>query len=149
MTSPAARAPGAVRDSGAHSERWLGLVLWVLQGSLAAVFGIAGWTKIAKSDAALQSVLNWSIDVPVPLMRIIGVCELLGAIGLLLPAATRVRPELTPAAATGLTTIMALAISFHLYRGDAGVRLMFPTALALVAAFVAWARFRKAPIVPR
>ena len=101
------------------------------------------------SGTALQSVLNWSIDVPVPLMRIIGVCELLGAIGLMLPAATRIRPELTPAAATGLTTVMALAITFHLYRGDAGGRFVVPAALGLLAAFVAWARFRKVPIVPR
>jgi uncharacterized membrane protein YphA (DoxX/SURF4 family) len=116
---------------------------------LAAVFGLAGWTKVANSGAALQSVLNWSIDVPMPLVRIIGICELLGAIGMLLPAATRIRPEVTPAAATGLTTLMALAITFHLYRGDAGVRFIIPSALGLVAAFVAWARFRKAPIVPR
>lgn len=101
------------------------------------------------SGTALQSVLNWSIDVPVPLIRIIGVCELIGAIGLMLPAATRIRPELTPAAATGLTTVMALAITFHLYRGDAGGRFVVPAALGLVAAFVAWGRFRKVPIVPR
>ena len=87
--------------------------------------------------------------MPAPLVRVIGVCELLGAIGLLLPAATRIRPELTPAAATGLTTVMALAIAFHLYRGDAGGRFILPAALGLVAAFVAWARFRRAPIVPR
>jgi hypothetical protein len=64
--------------------------------------------------------------MPVPLIRIIGICELLGAMGILLPAATRIRPKLTPAAATGLTTVMALAITFHLYRGDAGVPLMLP-----------------------
>lgn len=149
MSAPATRASEATHDSSARSAKRLGAVLWVLQGALAAIFCIAGWKKLVTSGTALQSVLTWSIDVPVPLLRIIGGCELLGAIGLLVPAATRVRPELTPAAATGLTTVMALAITFHLYRGDQAGRFVLPAALGLVAAFVAWARFRKAPIVPR
>jgi len=54
----------------------------------------------------------------VTLVRFIGVSELAGALGLILPAATRIRPGLTPLAALGLSTIMALAMLFHLVRGE-------------------------------
>jgi hypothetical protein len=128
--------------------RWFRASLWVLQSLLAVVFGVVGWAKVAKSGA-LPPRLDWTTDVPLPLLRIIGVCELLGAVGVLLPAATRIRPELTPVAATGLATVMALAVTFHLYRGDAGSLLIVPAALGLASAVVAWARLRKAPVEPR
>ena len=124
--------------------------LWLLQGLLAVAFAAAGWGKVAKSGAELLRGPPWIADVPLPLVRIIGICELLGALGLLLPAATRLHPELTPVAATGLTTIMVLALAFHLYRGDTQPHLfLVPAILGLLSAVVAWARFRKAPIAPR
>lgn len=146
MNASAARA---FRAGAADSARWLRAALWLLQGLLAVVFGTVGWAKLAKSGAVLQSRLEWTGDVPLPLLRIIGVCELLGAAGVLLPAATRIRPELTPVAGTCLATVMALAFAFHLYRGDVGSLLIVPAALGLASAIVAWARLRKAPVGPR
>jgi hypothetical protein len=145
----ASAAPSAIRRSAADTARWFRAALWVLQGLLAVVFGVVGWAKVAKSGVALQSRLDWTSDVPLPLLRIIGVCELLGAVGVSLPAATRVRPELTPIAGTCLATAMALAFAFHIYRGDPIRFLIVPAALGLAAAVVAWARLRKAPVDPR
>jgi hypothetical protein len=88
------------------------------------------------------------VDVPRPLVLLIGTAELLGAIAMVLPAATRIAPTVTPLAATCLTTLMALAVTFHLYRGDTLVWVV-PAALGAVAALVAWGRFRKVPILPR
>jgi uncharacterized membrane protein YphA (DoxX/SURF4 family) len=133
----------------ADSARWFRAALWVLQGLLAVVFAVVGWAKVAKSGAALQSRLDWTSDVPLPLLRCIGVCEVLGAVGVLLPAATRIHPELTPVAGTCLTTVMALAFAFHVYRGDPAHLLIVPAALGLASAIVTWARLRKAPVDPR
>ena len=148
MAAPAANASsGTVRPAGA-SDHVLRCALWLLQTSLCAVFAWAGWTKLVKLGGHLTTTLPWTIDVPVPLVGAIGACELLGAVGLVVPAATRVRPQLTPVAATCLTALMALAVTFHLYRGDAQV-LLVPAVLGAGSAFVAWGRFRKAPIDPR
>jgi uncharacterized membrane protein len=62
-----------------------------------------------------------------PAVRVIGVVEVLGALGLILPAATRIKPSLTPLAAIGLTTVMALASITHLVRGE--VQMLPVTAL--------------------
>ena len=68
-----------------------------------------------------------------------------GAIGLILPAATKIKPTLTPLAALGLLTIMILAMAFHLSRGEAQA-LPINMVLGGLAAFVAWGRTKKAPI---
>ena len=74
--------------------------------------------------------------------------ELLGGIGLVLPAATRIMPKLTPLAALGLLTVMLLAMLTHVTRGEfsaLGANVM----LGGLAAFVAWGRLAKSPIAPR
>lgn len=75
-------------------------------------------------------------------------CELLGAFGLILPAATRIKPALTPVAGLGLTIVMALAVVCHISRGELG---LVPINLVLggLAAFVTWGRLTKAPIAGR
>jgi hypothetical protein len=65
-----------------------------------------------------------------------------------LPAATRVMPWLTPFAAAGLAVIMALAVPFHLMRGEANL-IGLHVVVALLAAFVAWGRSTRARIAPR
>jgi hypothetical protein len=74
--------------------------------------------------------------------------ELAGALGLFLPAATRILPRLTPLAAVGLATMMALAVPFHLVRSET-VAIVFNLVLGSLAAFVAWGRGRRAPISAR
>ena len=93
-------------------------------------------------DALVQAGIAWASQVPLPLVRFIGISELLGAIGLILPAATKIKPTLTPLAALGLLTIMILAMAFHLSRGEAQA-LPINMVLGGLAAFVAWGRTKK------
>jgi hypothetical protein len=115
---------------------------------LALAFGSAGLMKTTQPIADLAAKMGWPGVVPEALVRFIGVSELLGAVGLIVPAATRIKPVLTALAGAGLTTIMVLASIFHLSRGEAG---MLPVNFVIggLAAFVAWGRWKKAPIAPR
>jgi putative oxidoreductase len=135
------------KDS-APPSRGIHIALWIVQVLLALNFGFAGFMKSTQPIEALVERLVWPGALPEALVRFIGVCELLGALGLILPAATRIKPVLTPLAAAGLATIMLLASVFHLSRGEARV---VPINLVLggLALFVAWGRRKKAPIAPR
>jgi uncharacterized membrane protein YphA (DoxX/SURF4 family) len=120
--------------------------LWVVQIRLACAFGIAGFMKSTQPvDALVQNGIAWASQMPLAMVRFIGISELLGAIGLILPAATRIKPSLTPLAALGLLTIMILAMAFHISRGEVQAT---PVNIVLggLAAFVAWGRTKKAPI---
>ena len=137
---------------GAIMEQPRGLLhiaLWVVQLLLALAFGGAGLMKSSQPiDALVQNGMVWAADVPTAMVRFIGISELLGALGLILPAATRIRPGLTPLAACGILTIMILAMAFHLSRGEPQA-LPINLLLGGLAAFVAWGRTKKAPIPPR
>jgi uncharacterized membrane protein YphA (DoxX/SURF4 family) len=124
------------------------IVLWILQILLAAAFIAAGAMKLTQPLAMLATALPWTADVPGALVRFIGVAEILGALGLVLPAATRILPRLTPLAAAALAVDMVLATLFHLVRGEA---MAVPPTLVLAAllVFVAWGRAFRAPVAPR
>ncbi len=144
MTNSVAASESAV---GTKPGRALHVVLWVVQGLLALAFGAAGFMKSTAPVEALAENLPWVSSLP-GLVRFIGISELLGALGLILPAATRIRPGLTALAAVGLVAIMVLAAIFHVSRAEiSGVGITF--ILGALAAFVAWGRWRKAPIAPR
>ena len=136
---------GGQRDAG--GGRGLHVGLWVAQGLLAAAFGVAGLTHATRPIAEMAKIAPWTGALPEGLVRFIGVVELAGALGLVLPALTRIRPALTAWAATGLATVMALASVVHLARGEPQV---LPVNLVLggLAAFIAWGRFRRR-IAPR
>jgi putative oxidoreductase len=124
----------------------MNILLWLVQLVLAAAFGMAGFMKSTQPvDALLQAGIAWASQVPLPLVRFIGIAELAGAIGLILPAATKIKPALTPLAALGLLTVMILAMAFHLSRGE-GQALPINMVLGGLAAFVAWGRTKKVPI---
>jgi uncharacterized membrane protein len=113
--------------------------LWIIQILLAAAFGIAGVLK-ATQGSTLKDKMPWVEDFSDRTVRFIGVMELLGAIGLILPAATGVASWLTPLAATGLAVVMVLAILTHVRRKEPQVTPV-NLVLGLLAAFVAWQRF--------
>ena len=123
-------------------------VLWVLQVLLGLAFVAAGFPKLIQPFAELAQQLAWVSDVPEGLVRFIGVAEVLGGLGLILPAATRILPWLTPVAAAGLALDMLLATLFHLVRGEGGVGVV-PLLLGLLAALVAYGRWRMVPIRSR
>lgn len=122
--------------------------LWVTQVLLAAAFLMAGGMKVSAPLEQLQAQMPWVTGALGGAVRFIGAVELLGAVGLLLPAATRVLPRLTPLAATGLLTVMGLAALTHLSRGEYPM-IIANLVLGGMAAFVAWGRLTKAPIAPR
>lgn len=123
--------------------------LWVAQIILAAVYVMAGFMKLTQPiDALVASGMAYAGDYPELLTRFIGTMEVLGAIGIILPAATRIAPFLTPLAALGFATIQVLAIGLHTMRGELQVLPVNFVLLAL-ALFVLWGRLRKAPISPR
>jgi uncharacterized membrane protein YphA (DoxX/SURF4 family) len=122
--------------------------LWVVQGLLGALFLAVGTMKVTQPIAVLVDAFGWPGAVPAALVRFIGVAELLGGLGLILPAATRVKPMLTPLAGVGLTLAMLLAAGFHTSRGELGA-LPMPLILGGLAAFIVWGRAVRAPIAPR
>ena len=123
--------------------------LWVAQAVLAAVYIMAGFMKLTQPiDALVASGMSYAGDYPELLTRFIGTMEVAGAIGIILPAATRIAPFLTPFAALGFSAIQVLAIGLHSMRGEFQVLPVNFVLLAL-SLFVLWGRLRKAPIAPR
>ena len=120
-------------------------VLWIIQVLLALLFLFTGGTKLVIPPDVLASMGSPN-QIPLPgwFIRFIGVCEVLGALGLLLPGLLRIKPWLTPLAAAGLVVIMigATALTMAADGVAAGV---VPLAVGLLAAFVAYGRWRPAP----
>lgn len=122
----------------------LNIALWIAQVILAGMFIMAGFMKSFTPIEQLSASLPWAKDVPAWLVRFIGISELLGALGLVLPSLLRIKPILTPVAALGIIAIMIMAAFFHISRSEfSGVA--FTLILALVAAFIGWGRFKKVP----
>jgi hypothetical protein len=119
-------------------------ILWTVQILLALVFLFSGAMKLVLP----LDVLAQQTPLPGALVRFIGICETLGAIGLILPAMLRIRPALTPLAATCLAILMACATVLTPPLMGAIGPAALPLALGLLAAFVAYGRSRLAPIQP-
>ncbi len=117
-------------------------VLWGVQGLLAVAFLFAGSAKLFTSAADMAS----QFPLPVDFMRVIGICEVLGALGLIVPGLLRIRPGLTPLAAAGLTIIMVGATSVTVIAMSVFAAII-PVVMALLAASVAYGRSR--PATPR
>lgn len=123
----------------------IGKVLWVAQILLALGMASAGVIKLVSGDDVLTAYYP---IFPALFIRFIGVCELVGAIGVVVPAALRIQPELTPLAATGLAIIMGGAVISTIMMGAASM-IVTPLALFLLAVFVAYGRWRLSPIMSR
>ena len=95
--------------------------LWIVQGLLAAAFLAAGLMKASRPIEALSKQMSWVTSVPPGFVRFVGVAEVLGAIGLILPMVTNILPWLTVAAGGGLAVVMVGAAGVHRHR--AGGRL--------------------------
>jgi uncharacterized membrane protein YphA (DoxX/SURF4 family) len=118
----------------------MNVFLWIVQAVLAAIFVTAGLMKATQPKDKLASMLPWVQDFSPATVRFIGVMELLGASGLILPAATGIAPVLTPIAATGLAVMMALAVATHIRRKEPS-GIAFTAVLLVLAVIVAWGRF--------
>jgi len=111
--------------------------LWIVQGLLAIIFLFSGGMKLVLPLEAMTG----PIPVPGLFLRFIGVAEVLGAIGLILPGVLRIRPGLTPLAAAGLVIIMIGATVLTLAGGAVALALI-PMVVGVLAAFVAYGRWR-------
>lgn len=120
-------------------------LVWIVSALLAAAFLVIGGIKVLTPSDALAASAN---GIPVILLKIAGTAEMLGALGLILPAATRIAPVLTPLAAAGLVATMIGATVANLIIGHYPVAVQ-TVVLGLLAAFVAWARFTRVPVQPR
>ena len=114
--------------------------LWIVQGLLALLFLWAGGFKLVLPLEKLTE----QMPLPGLFVRFIGVAEVLGAVGLILPGLLCIRPGLTPLAAAGLVIIMIGATVFTLAGGDI-VMALLPLLVGLLAAFVAYGRWRLTP----
>jgi len=115
-------------------------IIWILQTLLALAFLAAGLTKISQPRQKLASTMGWVEDFSDPAVRTIGALEVLGALGLLLPALTGMATVLVPIAAVGLAVLMIGAAGTHRRRGELPM-IGINAVLLLLAAVVAWARF--------
>jgi len=111
------------------------VLLWIVQGLLAALFLFSGGMKLVLPIEAMAG----PITLPGPFLRFIGVAEVLGAVGLILPGALRIQQQLTPIAAAGLVIIMIGATVVTALPGALAPALV-PFAVGLLAASVAYGR---------
>jgi uncharacterized membrane protein YphA (DoxX/SURF4 family) len=118
----------------------MGIALWIVQVLLAAAFLVSGMTKLSQPKEKLVKNMAWVEDFSQGAVRIIGALEVLGAIGIVLPALTGILPWLTPLAAAGLVLTMIGAALTHLRRAEYSV-ITVPAVLLILAAFVAYGRF--------
>jgi putative oxidoreductase len=138
-------ATDATASHPAATGRGLRIALWSAQIALAIVFAFAGGMKVSTPAAELTKMAP---GFPLALLRFIGIAELAGAIGIILPALTRIAPILTPLASSGFVIVMASAAVLHLVRGEFG-ELAVVIVLGALATFVAWGRFKRVPIAQR
>ena len=131
-----------------QKSKALNISLWIAQGLLAAMFLMAGAMKSTQPIEQLATSLPWVKEVPAGLVRFIGICEFLGAVGLVLPSLLRIQPKLTIYAAIGIATIMIFALVFHISKGETSV-IGMNIVIGLIAVFVAWGRTKKVPIQPK
>jgi uncharacterized membrane protein YphA (DoxX/SURF4 family) len=120
------------------SSRKASILLWTIQVLLAALFLFAGGMKLVTPIAAMAQQMG----LPGPFLRFIGLAEVLGALGLILPGLLRIRLRLTPLAAAGLVIIMTGAVGITI--ATAGVaEAVVPGVVGVLAASVAIGRWRR------
>jgi hypothetical protein len=118
--------------------------LWIVQGLLALVFLFTGGMKLLMPI----EVLTEQTPLPGAFIRFLGLAEVLGAIGLILPGLLKIQPGLTPLAAAGLVIIMigATVLSAVGFGGTPPILALIPLVVGILAAFVAYGRWRLAPL---
>jgi hypothetical protein len=124
------------------SARTANRLLWTAQTLAALLFLFAGSMKFIMPAEKMQ---EGPIALPIAFIHFIGVCECLGALGLILPGVTRIRTSLTPLAAAGLTIIMVGAVSVSVMAMGAAAGI-FPGVVGIVTAWIAYGRTHVVPL---
>ncbi len=123
----------------------MNIILWIVQILLALAFGMAGIMKATQPINRLETRMGWVKDIGPRGVRLIGSLEILGAIGLILPAVTGILPWLTPVAAAGLALTMIGAMITHGRRSEYS-QIGFNVVLLVLTLFVVYGRFVIVPI---
>lgn len=143
------RGPNWRSDLPSAGRIAVDVCLWTAQTLLGLFFAGSGFGKVLMIDDGLYAqapnAVSWYAAVPQSLIVFIGVCEVLGGLGLILPAMSRVKTGLLPLAAAGLGLTMILATAFHLLRTELGLAAV-TFGLAAVASVIAVWRWRVRPI---
>src|SRR5687768_620765 len=129
-------------------SKGLSIGLWIVQGLLALTFVGTGIWKLTVPVSELATKVPWMGQVSRAFLYGTAVFDLLGGLGMLFPAVTRINPGLTVLAALGCAAFMLGAIVFHFSRGE-GANTPFNFLLVALALFIAWGRGFKAPIEAR
>ncbi|MFJ5776416.1 DoxX family protein [Streptomyces sp. NPDC093094] len=108
----------------------MNIAYWIAAGLLALFYLYGGGVKLVRSREQLLPMMAWVDSTPMPVVRAIGLIEVLGAIGLVLPPLTGVAPWLAPAAALGFVVLQIAATRVHLRRGDRRIALNLTLLLA-------------------
>ncbi|MDQ5928943.1 MAG: hypothetical protein QG594_721, partial [Bacteroidota bacterium] len=128
-------------------SKGLNITLWIAQTLISLTLIWAAYAKLLQPIEETAKMLPWAVDNP-GLLKFTGFIDLLGALGIILPAIFRIQPKLTVFAAYGTIALMIAASAFHVSRGEAsliGMNIFF----LLLAVFVAWGRTKKVPILSK
>lgn len=131
-------------DATVRQRQRLNIVLWIVQILLGLLFLWAGGTKLVLP----LEMLKGPVDFPGWFIRFIGVAEVLGGLGLILPGLLKIKTGLTPLAAGGLVIIMIGATAIGIIGGPISLAVI-PLVCGLLAAFVAYGRWRVVPLAAR
>ncbi|TWI44391.1 DoxX-like protein [Pseudoduganella flava] len=129
-------------------NKYLNRSLWFAQFFVAFVFLASGLSKLFLPIPELAAMMTWPGQYPVAFVRSIGLVDMAGGIGIVLPSLTRIRPWLTVLAALCCVVLQMLAIAFHASRGEFSV-LPLNFLLLPLCAFVLWGRGKRMPIASR
>ncbi len=125
----------------------MNVVLWILQILLGVYFTLIGVMHFIVPPG-LPPQMAWMYELSTTLHYVSGIAEILGGLGLILPAVTRIRTNLVPLAALGLTLVMIGAVIYHAGRGEYQ-NIGFNLVLAALLAFVAYGRWKLKPLADR
>lgn len=138
----------SITEDRPSSGAGIRIALWLAQLLIGVPFIAFGLMKLTMPIAELAVGMPWAGELPPLAVRAIALVDIAGGLGLILPALTRIKPQLTVLAALGCIALQACAIVFHLSRGEAAaVPLNF--AFLGLATFVAWGRSTRAPVAAR
>ena len=118
----------------------MNIAIWIIQILLGGMFTMAGATKATQPISKLSEKMPWVKDFPLPVVKFIGISQLLGGIGLILPWASGIMPILTPIAGAALALVMVFAAIYHISKGEYK-SIVINIILGGLAATVAYFRF--------
>jgi uncharacterized membrane protein YphA (DoxX/SURF4 family) len=124
------------------------LSIWVIQAILSGIFLMSGIMKILMQQENLGQAIPWALQIPSFLVKLIGLVEVLVAVGIILPSLLRYRPKWAAYAAMALVVMMLGAVVYHVVKQEY-MAIPGKVIYALLAGFVAWGRWKRIPITPK